>query len=81
MALPVVEAHCAYHRPARYEDLLDIDIRIGRLRGASMTFVYQVRRGPDKIASGWTEHACIDPATGRPKRFPAPFLALIGGEV
>ena len=76
VALPVVEAHCAYRRPARYEDLLDIDVEIGELRGASVRFVYAVRRGGELLAEGWTRHAVIG-TDGRPRAIPEPMRASI----
>ena len=76
VALPVVEAHCAYKRPARYEDLLDIDVEIGELRGASVRFVYAVRRGGELLAEGWTRHAVIG-TDGRPRAIPEPMRASI----
>jgi len=69
VALPVVEAHCAYKKPARYEDLLEVDVEIAELRGASMRFVYTVRRGADVIADGFTRHAVIGPS-GKPRALP-----------
>jgi acyl-CoA thioester hydrolase len=69
VALPVVEAHCNYKRPALYEDVLAIDVQVGELRMASIKFVYVVRRGHDVIAEGWTRHAVIGP-TGKPRAMP-----------
>ena len=77
VALPVVEARCRYHRPARYEDLLDIDTRVTELGGASMRFEYEVRRDGELLASGHRLHACVG-ADGRPRRLPAELRALIG---
>lgn len=78
VALPVAEAHCKYHRPAHYEDLLDIDVAVTELGGASMRFEYTVRRDGELLAEGFTLHACVDPGTGRIKRMPAELRALIG---
>ena len=69
VALPVVEAHCAYKRPARYEDLLAIDIRLAEVRSASLRFVYTIRRDADVVAEGWTRHASIG-LDGRPRALP-----------
>ena len=69
IALPVVEAHCDYKRPARYEDLLEIDVEISEVRGASLRFTYVVRRGPDLIAEGFTRHAVIG-SNGKPRLMP-----------
>ncbi|MDB4962879.1 MAG: thioesterase [Myxococcales bacterium] len=69
IALPVVEAHCNYKRPARYEDLLEIDVDVSELRGASMRFTYRVVRGDTLLADGYTRHAVIG-TDGRPKALP-----------
>jgi acyl-CoA thioester hydrolase len=76
VALPVVEANCRYRKPAFYEDLLDIDVECDELRGASMRFTYQVRRGGVVLADGWTRHASVG-LDGRPRPVPAPLRELI----
>ena len=76
VAIPVIEAHCKYQTPARYEDVLAIDIQLTELRGASFKFTYVVTRGPDRIAEGWTRHAVIGP-TGRPRAIPEFIRELI----
>src|SRR5690349_10845041 len=76
VALPVVEAHCAYKKPARYEDLLEIDVEIGEVRAASLRFVYRVYRGTELLAEGWTRHAVIG-RDGRPKPMPDTLRVLI----
>jgi acyl-CoA thioester hydrolase len=78
VALPVVEAHCNYKRPALYEDVLAIDVQVGELRMASIKFVYVVRRGRDVIAEGWTRHAVIGP-TGKPRAMPEFIRDLVLG--
>ena len=76
VAMPVVEAHCRYRRPAFYEDLLAIELEVAELRGASMKFEYLVKRGDDLLADGWTRHATISKA-GRPMSVPPELRALI----
>jgi acyl-CoA thioester hydrolase len=76
VALPVVEAHCNYKKPALYEDVLEVDVDVGELRSASMRFVYVIRRGNDVIAEGYTRHAVIGP-TGRPRALPDEFRDLL----
>jgi acyl-CoA thioester hydrolase len=78
VALPVIEAHCNYRRPALYEDLIDIDVGVDEVRGASMRFVYQARRDGEVLADGFTRHACIN-SRGRPWRFPPQMRSLIDG--
>ena len=76
IALPVIEAHCDYKKPSHYEDLLEVDVEVGELRGASLRFVYVIRRGADMIALGHTRHAVIGP-DGRPRRLPDAFRDLL----
>ena len=59
VALPVVEAHCEYRRPALYEDILGIDVWVSQVRGASLRFAYRIQRGDDLIAEGSTRHAVL----------------------
>ncbi len=70
VALPVVEAHCNYRRPAHYEDLLEIDVDVSELRSASLRFRYTVHRGTVLLADGHTRHAVIG-KDGRPRALPA----------
>lgn len=69
--LPVIEAHCAYHRPARYDDEIEIHTTGRLLSAVRMAFEYRaVRRGDDVVtASGHTVHAVLAP-DGRPRRLP-----------
>ena len=69
VALPVIEAHCNYKRPAHYEDLLHVDVHVSELRAASMRFAYTVTRGAELVAEGYTRHAVIG-TDGRPRALP-----------
>ena len=69
VAMPVVEAHCNYRRPAHYEDLLVIETHVTDVRAASLRFLYEVRRGDALLAEGYTRHAVIGP-NGRPRALP-----------
>ena len=69
VALPVIEAHCAYKRPAYYEDLLIVEVRVSELRAASLRFAYAVSRGAELLAEGYTRHAVIG-TDGRPRALP-----------
>lgn len=70
VALPVIEAHCNYRRPAHYEDLIAIDVGVSELRGASLRFAYRILRGAELLADGYTRHAVIG-TDGRPRALPA----------
>lgn len=71
LMLPVIEAHCEYRRPARYDDELTI-LTQGRLMSpARVRFDYEVQRPADEVvtAIGRTVHAAVD-RQGRPTRLP-----------
>jgi acyl-CoA thioester hydrolase len=76
VALPVVEAHCNYRRPAFYEDLLLVDTRISELRAASLRFAYRVVRGGELLAEGYTRHAVIG-TDGKPRALPEALRAAL----
>jgi acyl-CoA thioester hydrolase len=76
IAMPVIEAHCAYKRPALYEDLLQIETDVTEMRGASLRFTYLVRRAGELLAEGYTRHAVIGP-TGRPRPIPEFIRTLV----
>ena len=66
----VLESHVRYRLPAHFDDRLQIHARVGELRGARFRFDYEVTRGDEVIADGWTSHACVDAKTLRPTRNP-----------
>jgi acyl-CoA thioester hydrolase len=76
IAMPVVEAHCNYKRPAHYEDVLAVETHVSEVRSASLRFAYEVKRGDTLLAEGYTRHAVIG-ANGRPKPLPEFMRALI----
>ena len=54
----VLESHCRYVEPARFDDLLHVHARCVDVRGARFRFEYAiVRDDGDLIADGWTSHA------------------------
>jgi acyl-CoA thioester hydrolase len=71
IALPVIEAHCQYLRPARYDDEIDVRTEGRMLSPVRMEFHYQVVRRDDQTitAEGKTVHAAVD-AAGKPCRLP-----------
>jgi acyl-CoA thioester hydrolase len=72
--LPVVDVHAKYHRPAHYEDLLEVETWMSVLGKARITFNYRIFRLEAEgertlLNEGATTHACIG-LEGRPKRLP-----------
>ena len=70
-ALPVIEAHCEYRQPARYDDEIEIAARATLLTPVRVRFDYDVVRVADDTlaALGHTVHAAVD-AGGKPRRLP-----------
>ena len=67
----VLESHCRYAVPARFDEVLDVHTRCLGLRGARFRFEYAVTHEDGRLAAdGYTEHACVDAATLRPTRVP-----------
>jgi len=64
--MPVVEAFVKYVKPARLDDLLEVSSRVSERRRASFTFSYEIRNeAKELVATGFTRHACWDPATAK----------------
>jgi acyl-CoA thioester hydrolase len=74
--LGVIEAHCRYRRPARYDDDLVIRAAVGEIGRARLEIAYAVLRAgePEPLVEGSTLHAVID-EEGRPQRIPPEFRA------
>ena len=73
----MIEAACAYHRPARYDDELEIRTLGILVSAVRMQFDYTIVRTPaeDLIVSGRTLHAAVN-AQGRPARLPSRVMEL-----
>ena len=70
-SLPVIEAHCEYKQPARYDDELEVRTGGDLLSPIRVQFTYDIVRPVDEalLATGHTVHASLDRA-GRPRRLP-----------
>ena len=73
--IPVLTSHCEYLKPARYGDQLLLRTLRWRLGQARIRFEYQVLRGEELLAKGYTEHAFMHPE-GRPIRPPKEIVGL-----
>jgi acyl-CoA thioester hydrolase len=68
--MPVIEVHCEYRQPTRYDDALEIRTRGSLLSPLRIQFAYDVVRLDGVLAAtGHTIHASVDPS-GRPIRLP-----------
>jgi acyl-CoA thioester hydrolase len=67
----VLEAHCRYLQPAKFDDVLHVHARCVGMRGARFRYEYAVVRDDGLLmADGYTDHACVDARTLRPTRLP-----------
>ncbi len=76
-SLPVIEAHCAYRQPARYDDELEIRTSVSLASPARVAFDYEVVRAADTqtLVTGQTVHVTVD-RQGRPCRLPGRITEL-----
>ncbi len=80
--LAVVETGVRHLRPAKYDDEIVVRTRCAEAGGASVRLEYEVVRGAETLATGFTRLGAVD-TEGRPKRLPADvrerFLSVIAG--
>jgi len=62
--LPVVECHCRYRAPARYDDEVAVETRVTALRSSVIKFAYRILRiaadGETLLAVAETVHVTVD---------------------
>jgi acyl-CoA thioester hydrolase len=75
--LPVLEAHAEFKNPAVYDDLLDINTSYEPEHGPVITLRYDVRRGDDQIATGYTRHSFVHARSWKVARPPALFTNAV----
>jgi acyl-CoA thioester hydrolase len=63
---PRVRAACDYRSAARFEDVLEIDVRIARLGEKSVTYACRFSRGGQDIAAGEITSVCCRLAEHQP---------------
>jgi acyl-CoA thioester hydrolase len=59
----VVEAAATFRAPARFDDELDVELRVDRLGTTSMAMATAVRRDGELLVEGRLVHVFIDTAT------------------
>ena len=77
--LAVVEAHCRYLHPARYDDEIVVRIRITKATPRLVSFGYEMVRGEDGrvLATGETKHIFCTREM-KPARLPEKYRPLFG---
>ena len=80
----VSELAIRYRRPARLDELLEVDLEVAELRRASLRLAQRTRRAPDGPQAGETltdadvRVAVMDRRTGRPAALPRRLLDTLG---
>ncbi|MDG4553997.1 MAG: tol-pal system-associated acyl-CoA thioesterase [Candidatus Competibacter sp.] len=71
-----------YHRPARFNDLLEVVSRIAEAGGASLTFAQSIRRADstEVLCGARVKVACIDAENFRARRLPRQLMREIVGD-
>ena len=63
---PRVSVSCEYQSAARFEELLDVELRIARLGAKSVTYEFAFGRDGHPVATGKTVAVCCRFPTGAP---------------
>jgi acyl-CoA thioester hydrolase len=73
----VIEAHLKYHRPAKYNDLLDVQSRVTDLTFVTLTFETAIdNESHERLVTGAVKLACIS-TDGKARRIPREILDVI----
>ena len=59
LMLVVAEARVEYVQPALFDDLLNVSVRIKRIKGATIEHTYVITRGETEIVRGFTRIGCL----------------------
>jgi acyl-CoA thioester hydrolase len=73
----VSDTQLQYRAPARLDDLLRITVQPSDIGRASMQLLQQAWQGDTLLCDGCIRIGCVDAATMRPRRFPAPLADKI----
>ncbi len=74
---PVMELQLRYHRQARYDDELSVELWLNRLDRLRLHFGCGIYRAKaELVLEGETRHVCAT-LEGKPRRLPAEFLEIL----
>lgn len=74
---PVIEAHLRYHRPARYDDALVIELQLIQLEGVRLGVRHRVKREDGTLlVEAETRHVCTR-LDDKPRRIPPELVAAL----
>ena len=75
LMMPILEVQSRYRKPAYYDELLTVSVRLDELPVTRIDFRYEIRNeAGDLLNTGWTQLGFMDSRTRRPCRCPEWFL-------
>ena len=77
----VARIECDYKRPARLDDVIELDVRVAHAGRASIVFEQTARRGTEVLATARIRAGCVDTRTLAPKAMPKPMLEAMKSKV
>ncbi|MBN2571585.1 MAG: acyl-CoA thioesterase [Ignavibacteriales bacterium] len=77
--LPLIEAYIKYHKPAKYDDILEIEANINKIYSAVLHIEYKIKHenGKEILISGFTNHVFINEKTKKATKPPDFFIELV----
>jgi acyl-CoA thioester hydrolase len=70
----VARIECDYRRPARLDDVIELDVRVVQAGRVSVVFEQTARRGDEVLATARIRAGCVDTRSLAPKAMPLPML-------
>lgn len=61
---------CEYHGSARFDDELEVGVRVARLGNSSITWAFAIDCGEERLADAEMIYVCADPRTRRSAPIP-----------
>lgn len=59
LGFPRVAASCDFFKPCRFEDEIEVHVRVDQVGTKSVCYVHEIRRGTDLLAKGKITAVCI----------------------
>ncbi len=67
--LPIIESHCEYKLPAKYDDVIEISGKVAEVKGIRVKIECEVYCNNQLLAKGYTVHICTN-KNGKPIKVP-----------
>lgn len=79
--LPLIEAHLKFITGAKYDDEVDVYAILKEVPRAKIKIFYEVKRGEELLAEGYTVHAFVGPVKFKAMRPPQDLIELIKSKI